>query len=430
MWISRFSAAPDPRIRDDWSGPTLFGDDEGALLDTALRGAPLLPLHADGIGAAYRGGLPLIGLPPPSAPPRRIVILVHGFEFEPRIGWIDHAFDQPNPHHAIFHDRADEPPAREHRTHNTPWLRRLAPDDGDLIVPFGYASDPGRVAVDLAGDGMRAELRRTIRRLMMLRRLSGKKTVNLFAAAYVEAGLYAQGLAALIAAFAARWRGEGAPKVHLIGHSLGARVVLSALEDLARRPAGHGALDRVGRVILMAAAVSRYQVLDLSSACRDAGLRGPGPEVYNFTSAADLVLRLMGARLSEAIGAELSGVKQQWGFLPSYFRSISRPPVVGVDGAEGLATPIRWADIPLDHPETRAWGLAQGLDLGGDLRDCWMDHWVHFTHAPNWALYRAILRGDADWSIDALRSGRGAAGRMIRPALGARSGNDYRIVRV
>ena len=71
-------------------------------------------------------------------------------------------------------------------------------------------------------------------------------------------------------------------------------------------------------------------------------------------------------------------------------------------GAGSSADWLNWIDIPLDHPQTRDWGEIAGLDLAGELASCKLDHWVHYTHPGNWALYRAILHDRENWTVQRL----------------------------
>lgn len=157
---------------------------------------------------------------------------------------------------------------------------------------------------------------------------------------------------------------EHAP-TNILCHSLGSRVVLSALSSPAT---GSGSLfnaDRlVGRVLLLNAA-------EHVPAARDAAEYHFGVEFFNVVVRTDDILRGLGGLMSPRIGYE------------------------SCVGQVGMGDPPpNWHDLVLDDPDLQfGWGLEHGYDLRGDDPDGVGDHWYSYEWAPNWELYRNILSG-------------------------------------
>ncbi|WBU57062.1 DUF726 domain-containing protein [Paracoccus sediminicola] len=232
-----------------------------------------------------------------------VIVMIHGYRFCP---------SQPehDPHRHILGLGPMKPGARRQRS----WPRALglsAEGDEALGIPFGWPAR-GRLA-----------------------------------AAYRRAGEVGQGLADRIAALS---DSAGRP-VHLIGHSLGARVALQALG--AARPGS------VGRLILMAAAELRPAA---EAACDSpAGRRA---EIINVTSREndpfDLGLELLVGR--------------------ARYRALG----------QGLSQPRRnWLDLQIDAPDVRDSLSALGFPIGADTaRAC---HWSPYLRDGLFELYRVAL---------------------------------------
>lgn len=366
--------------------------------------------------------------------PRRVTILINGYEFEPRLGFRDGWRSQPNPHNAIFHARPDLSVDAEHDSHETPWLSRLDPGADDMVIAFAVASDPGRLSHQFAGLGKAGEALCLGARCFGTRPLARRRE-NLFAYGYVMAGEAGACLAAVITQLTQLWGEEGL-WIDIVAHSLGARVATAALRRLAQRRATEPGLMRIDQVILLAAALSTHQVSALARETWEiskAGYRAPSFQVLNFTSSADTLLRYVGAPLADRIGERIeaadSASRRAYSLILNNLPRRRRP-IAGVHGVGASADWLNWIDIPLDHPQTREWGEIVGLDLAGELATCALDHWVHYTHRDNWRLYRAILTDKADWTIGAIRTGRSAGtGRVVRPPLTARPDEPYSAVR-
>jgi len=162
--------------------------------------------------------------------------------------------------------------------------------------------------------------------------------------------------------------------VHLIAHSLGARVALAALTRLRS--------GDVRRVILLAAALS---LREAQAAC--VAPAGRGAEIINVVGREnhpfDLLLRLA---------------------LPHHGERL-RP-----DRIEASS----WLDLPLDDArvlgrlDRMGWPIAQAR-----ARIC---HWSSYLRPGVWALYRALLSRPDETPLAALRDGLGRES-AARPAV-------------
>jgi pimeloyl-ACP methyl ester carboxylesterase len=177
---------------------------------------------------------------PPAAP---IVILVHGYKFDP-------ADPAKDPHRSLF-SLADRRPCWKVRS----WPHGLGlaggPDSG-LAIGFGWPAAEAHLPA-LLSEGRTG-----------------------FARVYDRAAEAGADLAALLARIArpAPWR-----RIDIVAHSLGARVALAALPHLERAP---------GRIVLLGAAEFDARALEHLAA-------GPAraPAIYNVTARANDIYDLM-----------------------------------------------------------------------------------------------------------------------------------------
>jgi pimeloyl-ACP methyl ester carboxylesterase len=168
--------------------------------------------------------------------------------------------------------------------------------------------------------------------------------------AHAEAGRAGRALARLIGAA----RREGAGPVHVMGHSLGARVALAALPHL---PEG-----AVGRVVLLAGAETR--------AAAEAALATPAgetAEVVNVRTRENTVFDLL-------------------------FRAVIHPhrPLARSLGAGLGREDSRWLDLSIDSDTTRARMAALGFRIPAPARA--VCHWSAYLRPGLFPLYRALLR--------------------------------------
>lgn len=225
---------------------------------------------------------PLIPQRPADAP---VTVMIHGYRYAPGRG-------QDDPHVSLFRY----------------WARRLRLGDPRpaLAVGFGWNG---------AGT-LRAASRRAL-----------------------EAG---PALAALVAGL----RAAGAPRVNLIGHSLGARVALAALPGLA---AGD-----VGRVVLLSGAAFRAEAEAML-----ASPAGRGAEVLNVTSRENDLFDLAFETILRGRGPALGG---------------------GLDGA---------VTLQIDHAGHREGLRRLGFPVAPPQR--LVCHWSAYTRPGLFPLYRAFL---------------------------------------
>ena len=207
--------------------------------------------------------------------------------------------------------------------------------------------------------------------------------------------------------------------VHLFAHSLGTRVALFALETVALDAARQASLGRVGRVLLLAGAALQIDASATKQAILKAG--GARPEFINVYSPSDKIVEVLGARAAGRTAAD----DRQLGLpvLDRLGRFLRGWEALGIEGAEPdpKAQYGAWVDIDLTSGPVQAWAAAKGLSLKGTLRTKslflpdWIvsrfdrneifDHWVHYTHAGNWALYRGLLFDPAAWPLSDLPDG-------------------------
>ena len=355
--------------------------------------------------------------------PRRVIILIHGFEYDPRLQG-----GARDPYRAVFWEAPArtgryDPAPREHQTHRSPWLTRLDHGPEELVICYAYASFPGgRHEFDGVGTLIAKALRFYHNRLTTLEWRG--QPVNLFAYAYAQATLWGEGLAAVIAALALAL--PDGPKVDILCHSLGARVATAAIKRLGFAHEHQHGVERVGRVLMLAGAVAAPQIRHMRRGIEEASPKSDGIEFYNFATSADAVLRLIGAPLVQYAAHALADREvEDW--APSILRGLINPvAMIGVDGGGRAAAGLRWRDFELDCPKTMEWGRGLGVDLVGDLPDCRFDHWLHYSHADNWRLYNAILTGRPNWRPEQLTTGFAAADAREIPPLPGQGGGSRR----
>lgn len=322
-----------------------------------------------------------------------VVVMLHGFLFDPRQAVTVAPSDSDNPHSRLYHfgfDRSDAAEREEWRHHTSSWpvgLGIAAADGGasGLALAFGWHSQPGFAASILE---------------------AGR---NFYARAYDYATLSSWPLVNLLLALSERI--DDRP-IDLFVHSLGTRVTLRALAKAAKLALGRepparaddvarlrGLFRRLGRIVLMGGSeyVVEAQIFNerlLALAARDGWPADGGPFVYNFGSNENDVLDT----LAENFGPRTFGNSQ----------------VIAHNGLETGDRSARWMDLRIDGWPLRSWMEAfatetspMGFMISGDREGNIWDHWYYFTYRNNMAVYRSILRERPNWTFQALRAGEG-----------------------
>lgn len=259
---------------------------------------PVLGFAPDHTIAATLAGLPA------RAP---VVILVHGKGYRPG----DPALD---PHALIFAPRSGHA-----RSRYISWPRRLGfalpgPNAAPgLCLPFGWDSQGDLWRATAAADAAAHKLARLVQ---LLHRLAPERRVD------------------------------------LIGHSLGARVILGAVPLLAA--------NTLGRIVLLAGAdfAQRAERACTSHAGRSA-------EFFNITTRENDFFDFLFERAYSPMG---------------------RQRALGTAGTAGE----NWLNIQLDNPATEAALHALGLPLGA--RKARICHWSVYLRPGVFRFYRALIR--------------------------------------
>lgn len=278
------------------------------------------PEPVDDLGAALRAL-------PPGAP---VVVLVHGYKYAP-----DDAARCPHAHVLSLAPRAG--------SRAMSWPRHLGFGRGDagegLCIAFGWSA------------------------------------LGSVWSAHAEAARAGQALAAVIATVG---RAQAMP-VHLLAHSLGARVALAAFRHL---PEG-----AVGRAILLAAAETRAEAE--TALATPAGRKA---EIVNVRTRENMVFDLL-------------------------FRAAIHPhrPLARTLGAGLGRADDRWLDLGIDDAATRAHLAARGFRIPPPARR--ICHWSAYLRPGLFPLYRALLRDGLP--LAALRPGRSCLGLPEPPMVPA-----------
>lgn len=273
-------------------------------------------LHVNAIGCLWsladRNGPDLDTLLAELPPDMPVPILVHGFRYAPEVAHRD-------PHRFILSH------AETLADGDLPWPRHLGISEAgpDLAIAFGW------------------------------------NAYGSFWRARSEAARAGLALAALIARIRARSPGR---RVTVLAHSLGARVVLSALPALSP--------GDIGRAILLFPAVLRTEV---ATAMATGG--GRTAEIVNVTSRENRLFDLCATLLASG--------------------GLRRPVGRGLSGRYA-----GWCDLRIDCPETLGRLRGLGFRIGGrDRRIC---HWSSYMRPGVFALYRALIADAVPLPLDRL----------------------------
>lgn len=281
---------------------------------------------------------------PDLAPDAPIVVLIHGYRYDPAAGALT------DPHQTLFaYDPLRPRTDRWQKTESWPRGLGFTPEDDTgregLCIAFGWAARP------------RARFGR-------------------FCAAYANAEAAGRALLRTVEVIARVHPGR---KVDFVAHSLGARVVLCAMRLAAQRRR-HDLLDAMGRAIMLGPAELSFMARGTLARVDSVTRRG-GPSIY-----------AMLARENDVFDA----------LLEHFAPAIPMRRKIGI-GAMGFGKGRRnWLDLQIDHPETRRWLAERGAMIGGEPRRAC--HWGVYNRPGTLDLYAAILRDRARWSIPALRA--------------------------
>lgn len=289
-----------------------------------------------------------------------VVVMVHGYQFEPKDPVTRNPRNSNNAHARIFHFQ-DRDEAAEQKHHTTSWPRHLGLADNDggasgLAIAFAWDSNPGFLSSVLF------------------------HSKDPHARAYRWAERTAWPLVAVLHELN---RNLPNHRIDVLTHSLGTRLVLYAIAlATIHRPR---LLRRIDRVIMMGSSEFVSEAQRTYQAARGLGL-ATWPDFYNVVIRKDTVLD----KLAERISGDREG----------------SPQVVGHNGIELGDRPHHWMDLQLDNDELRDWlGSTHGVDVAGDAPGKGLEHWYYFTYRANMDFYRRILHDRDELSQQRLRSG-------------------------
>ena len=329
-----------------------------------------------------------------------VVVLVHGFLFDPGKVIRPLPRENDNPHGRIYHFDQDTP-AEEQRHHTTAWPLGLGFRKTDrigtsgLAIAYGWQSQPGFA-----------------RSLL-------EHFQNFYARAYDCAEMSAwpllQLMLRLVDTEPLKTR-LAAKRIDIFAHSLGSRLVVRMLAELAKaalnepvngvkpyKPAASSAcrraLERIGRVVILGGSeycveaqllyqrLERLGLLTVQASPTDGD--GPGPTFYNLVCRENDVLDV----LAENFGKRTFGNSQ----------------VIGHNGLGKRIGSPRWLDLSIDSERLQTWLAAlppgQTQDVAGDEPGAVWDHWYYYTYPGNMDFYRSILRQRGLWNLGRLRNG-------------------------
>jgi hypothetical protein len=300
------------------------------------------------------------------APTQPVVVLVHGFLFDPFSFVTTKPQDSDNPHGRLYHFHETTNLEDEIRHHTTSWPRRLgfAPADNGangLCIAFGWHSSPG-IASSLLS-----------------------RFQNYYARAY-DYGTETAWVLIQVLNELTRTPQLAGRRIDIFCHSLGSHVVTRAIA-LAAKDTLHPFVPALDRVILLGGAEYVVEAQLMYRRVLQAGLKpGDGPTFYNVGCRENDVLDKLGEH-----------------FGPTGFGNHN------VIGHNGLGTPAlaeRWMDLQIDSGDLRDWlKHYDELDVSGDQPGNVWDHWYYYTHPGNMEFYRRLLRErDDTWTLKTLRA--------------------------
>lgn len=288
-----------------------------------------------------------------------VLLMAHGFLFDPRQATSPNPEDTDNPHSRLYHFKDGDQDA-EIRHHTSSWPLWMGFDPADmtgtsgLAVAFGWQSQPGFAASLI------------------------EHFQNFYSRAYDNGGMAAWLFAVTIAELAELLPGK---KLDILCHSLGSRVVIRALAMIGKhRPE---LLARLGQIIILGGAEYVVEAQLMIRRLHESG--SPSlPGIYNIVSRENDVLDKLGEN-----------------FGPRTFGNTN---VIGHNGLDVKNPGGHWIDIQIDKKEMQDWmHKHHQIDVSGDRPGNVWDHWYYYTYRDNMKLYRKILRERDAMSIEKLR---------------------------
>jgi hypothetical protein len=310
---------------------------------------------------------------------RPLVVMVHGFQFDPTAKITGRLHKEDNAHGRLFHFTVDQDEVVEHRERTTSW-----PDMAGVA-----ANDAGAagVALAFAWHSAPSELFKPSRPDDLIDGLID----NFYETAYDWMLQTSGALAMSLQAIADLTPPKRA--IDIACHSLGTALVTQALLQACKRRFKF--VWRLGRVLLLDGAeyqIDAQTMLEALAgfAAADHMADTTGPRFYNIVNTRDVVLDKLGENFGRRKGCNVIGHK-------------------------GLGSPefkARWMDIALSSSAFRDWARAHpngyypaaAASQFDGLSVAALNHWVCFTYDGNRRMWRDLLHHDrAGWSFEALR---------------------------
>lgn len=293
-----------------------------------------------------------------------VVVMAHGFLFDPRDSTSTNPADSDNAHSRLYHFHvADEAEEVRHHTSSWPVWLGFSEEDRDgsdgMMLAYAWHSRPGFAS-------------------SLLTRFQ-----NFYKRAYDNAEPAAWNLLTAIHVL-----DEVLPKgkrIDFFCHSLGSRIVIRLLA-LAAKHGRWDLLDRIERVVILGGAEFVVEARLMLRRLHAAGY-AERIHVYNVVSRENDVLDL----LAENFGGNTFGNSNVIGHNGL---DVENPDVLGPG----------WLDLQIDGRDLQAWMADRGVSVTGDNPDAVWDHWYYFTDRSNMDLYRRILRQREAWNIPELRA--------------------------
>jgi hypothetical protein len=383
MSIIRLSAVRErlcaPDQAGNWDDSALLGEFDAASVrpDTPR---PELTDHLRAKLAAEASALP---------DDRPLVVMVHGFQFNPTARITGILRREDNAHGRLFHFTTGQDKVTEHRERTTSWPDMAGIADNDagaegVAIAFAWHSAPSETfkpsRPDDLIDGLIDNFYETAYDWML--QTSGALAISLQAIADLT---------------------QAGREIDIVCHSLGTALVTQAL--LLGGKHRFSFVWRLGRVVLLDGAeyqIEAQTMLDTLAGFADAdGMSDDaGPRFYNIGNTRDVVLDKLGENFGPKKGCNVIGHK-------------------GIGAPDFKA---RWMDIALSSGAFNVWArnsLRFGYFPAAAIADfdgisvSGLNHWVCFTFDGNRRMWRDLLNHRrADWAFDMLREPRQAGGPL------------------